>query len=178
MSETSSVTGMSMVAIAIPAAMIFLMSSLRHSAAVREGRHWLEYGWPMKATAILMMCAMLVCFALFVFVDDEKEQVAGFMMGLLFAAIGLPLLIESFGTRLAFDDSKLYCYSGWRRDRDIFWHEIVSAEYSKSNSWWVLQTQGHGKVRIHTLLSGRDSFFVALNRKTGIKPGGEYADVF
>jgi len=121
----------------------------------------------MKGMALVVASIVVLLIGLwFQVAPNDKESVA--WMALLFGVLDLPLLIEFYGVRIGYDEKKVYCFSGWRKNRILSWSEIKSCGYSPTNKWWVIETATQGKIRIHEFISGRDSFFAAMRERTGI----------
>ncbi len=154
-------------AIVVPMVLGWLLRSPDQAAKEKGGKLWLEYGKLMKGMALLFAGLVALLVGLwFTVAPDDKQPVA--WMVALFGLLDLPLLIEFFGVRIGFDDEQIYCHSAWRKNRVIPWGEIKSCTYSKVNKWWVIETASQGRIRIHEFISGRESFFEAMKRKTGI----------
>jgi hypothetical protein len=100
-----------------------------------------------------------------VFFADSQSQSAIFSIGLLFLGLGLPLFMEFFGVKIAFDENSIYCYSPWVKNRIVVWDEIEEIEFSESMQWWVIKTKNKGKIRLHVFLSGIPTILEEIKNK-------------
>ncbi|MGV3658667.1 MAG: hypothetical protein ACO1TE_00735 [Prosthecobacter sp.] len=80
----------------------------------------------------------------------------------LFVALVLPLHLETFGVRIAWDEQNIYTRSPWRKSRTIPISSIQSCDYSASMQWYRIRTASHGIIRVSHLMSGTPSLLAIL----------------
>jgi hypothetical protein len=160
--------GPTLAAIVVPIVLGYLFRTPSSAARQAEGKQWLEYGAVLKGFALGAAGLVALLIGIF-FVVDAKDKLAVASMVALFGTLSVSLLLEFYGVRIGFDDTRVYTRSGWRKPRSIAWTDITACTYSPTNRWWVLETKDQGRVRIHEFLSGRASFFAALQARTGIR---------
>ena len=148
-----------------------LIRTVRLTARKSGSRFVLEYGKPMRALGVVS----LLLGALFILVGShsspDQRAIAWVVCGSL-AGCTVYIFLEVFMVRLEFDETFIYHFSPWRRDRQIPWSEIISVSFSQTNRWYVIRTQGHGTLRVSTFLSGIGSFVERLEKtlKMNIDP--------
>jgi len=87
---------------------------------------------------------------------DERIALAGTL--LLFAGLGVPLMVEFFRVRHAFDDAGLSFRSPWSRHRRIRWIDVSSIRWRKFAKWLDIKTHTGATVHLSPLLSGLKPF--------------------
>ncbi|MGK0290371.1 MAG: hypothetical protein ACI86H_001829 [bacterium] len=140
-----------------------LTKAAKSSAEVRDGKAWLEYGRTFKIFSFVL--ALIPCeLSILCFFVDANDRFAILMMILLFGVLSIPLFIEAFFVKIAFDDSTVYCYSSWRSSRQIKFCDIGEPEFSESLQWWVIPTKTQGKIRIQPFISGAPELLKKLEK--------------
>jgi hypothetical protein len=148
------------VAIIIP----FLMSTVRPTVEAIEGKRVLEYGRPLKIFVLVFWGFVVVVFAVALRASVEELPIAFALVG-GFILLILPLHLEFFYVRIEYDDAGIRTRSPWRRNREIPWSAVTSAWYSQAAQWYVLETTGFGRVRLHTGLNGLESILSELESR-------------
>ncbi len=152
-----------LIALIVPWALNALSKSADVPAEIREGKTWLGYGLPLKIFSLLSLVLPLAGVLYFFFGDyDSIYEPIGFT--LFFSLISLPLVLESFWVRIAFDDATVYCFSPWRPNRQIPFSELGKPYYSEAMQWWVIPTGSQGYIRLQSFLSGKEALLERLAR--------------
>lgn len=150
---------------AVSATLNHLLNSVS-PVARREGNvSVVEYGRTMKrfVIAIWIACAVITivagCFA----PRGSKREVtialwtlAGFVLALLC------LHLEFFRVSIRYDTEGLRLASPWRRNRTVPWSAITGVKFSPAAQWYVVNTRGHGRIRLHMYLTGLESLLDEL----------------
>ncbi len=138
----------------------WLMKSAKQDPAQDSGKWILDYGLPMKGVSIIFI---LIFLGILVGASQAspKDHLAAALAVVLFAVITIPLALESFFVRIAFDDQFIYCFSPWRSNRQIPWSAIYKRRFSQSMQWHIIETNSYGYIRVPVFLSGVLTF---LNR--------------
>lgn len=160
--------GPALAGIAVPLLLGWLLHSAKRTARKEDGVTWLDHSRAMKGLTLFFvgfMAAMMV--ASFVARSQDKGNILA--MVALIGGLMVPMVIEVFFVRIGFDATRIYCHSGWRRNRVIDWSEVESVVFSSTMQWWVIQTTRHGKIRASAYMAGLDEFLAELDRR-GIKP--------
>ncbi len=154
--------GYALIVIIVPLALNALTKSADVPAEFKEGKTWLAYGLPLKIFSILSLGFPLggVIYLLTGEYESLYEPV-GFI--LFFSLISLPLVLESFLVRIAFDDESVYCFSPWRPNRRVAFSELGKPYYSEAMQWWVIPTASQGYIRLQSLISGKDALLERLS---------------
>jgi len=147
--------------------MRMLLQTVEPRAREEGNRRRLQYGRSMRifAGAFLLFLAgltVLACFA------EPKDWL---LVGFFAVLIGYCAL-EVFRVRILFDEDFIYCQSPWRASRQIPWTAAKRLRFSKICQWHVLETRGHGRVRLSVFLSGIVSFREMAQRKMKERDGG------
>ena len=151
-----------LIALIVPWALNALTKSADVPAEIREGKTWLVYGMPLKIFSLLSLGFPLAGVLYFFFGDyDSVYEPLGFT--LFFSLISLPLVLESFWLRIAFDEETVYCFSPWRGNRQVPLSELGKPYYSDMMQWWVIPTKSQGVIRLHNFLSGKDALLERLS---------------
>lgn len=144
---------------------VVVLSWLARSAktnARREGCGFVvEYGRAAKG------------FVVFFWLPILAGTVATLWAGVIepFAGIGfftmlvLPLHLEFFHVSVRYDQEGLHLRSPWRKNRTIPWSALRAIRFSSICSWHVILTEGHGRIRLSTYLSGLDELLGELERR-------------
>ncbi len=129
-----------------------------------DGQHVLAYGRPMKALAVVFwLCWGGFVVAAICVPAEDRVVAAAVVLG--FLLLVLPLHLEFFGVRVAFDASGMRARSPWRPNRLIPWSAVTCVWYSPMSRWYVVQTAGFGRLRLHDYLSGIDALLRELERR-------------
>ena len=145
--------GTALVALIVP----IVLGGMAKAAAVpperREGKQWLEYSKAFKAFSLFIV--LIPCGLAFIYLSANADnKIPILMMMLLFGGLGLPLFLEAFFVKIAFDDLTINCYSPWRSNRRIAFSDLQKPYFSAALQWWVIPTKNHGRIYIQTLISG------------------------
>jgi len=152
------------IALVVPLALSGLAGSVKAKAQKREGLSWVEYGRTFKVfTFIGMMIPTGLCLIWFN-VEGENRSAVLYMI-LLFGGLIVPLFMEAFFVRIAFDDRTVYCYSPWRPSRKVSFLELGEPSYSQSLQWWVIPTKKQGYIRLQSFISGADKFLAKVREQ-------------
>jgi hypothetical protein len=135
--------------------------TVRPEALEAEGQHVLSYGRPAKAIAIVVSLCWVGFFVAAIFAPTEDRVIGAALMLLLI----LPLPLEFFGVRIAFDESGIRTRSPWRPKRMIPWSAVTWVWYAPMSQWYVVETTGFGHLRLHDGLSGTDALLSELERR-------------
>ena len=153
--DNSAAISSALVVLIVPAFINGLLGTTKAKASKKDGLAWVEYGKTFKAfTVIGMMIPAGLISVWFNVGPDNKLPVL--FMGLLFGGLIVPLFLEAFFVKMAFDDLYIYCYSPWRPSRKIGFSELGEPYYSQSLQWWVIPTESQGKIRLQSFISGAE----------------------
>lgn len=154
---------------AVGVGLLFL--TVRRTTTVKGGTAVLAYGRPLKAFVVLGWAGLLGLTVLTVARpgDDPGSKVTA--LAALFALV-LIMHLEFFRVRVAFDEFGIRTRSPWRASREIPWAAVRRVWYSANLQWHVIETDGHGRVRLHDFLGGVDSVMEELRRR-GIPGAGQ-----
>lgn len=151
-----------LIAIIVPWALNALARSADVPAEIREGKTWLAYRLPLKILSILSLGFPVAGVLYFFFGEYESiYEPIGFI--LFFSLISVPLVLESFLVRIAFDNKYIYCFSPWRPSRQVAISELGEPYYSDAMQWWVIPTESQGYIRVQSFISGKDELFERLS---------------
>jgi hypothetical protein len=145
-------------------ALSLVLRTIRPEAMEVDGQHVLTYGQPMKTLAIVFWLCWVGFVAAAICALAEDRVVAA-AVGLGFLLLVLPLHLEFFGVRVVFDASGMRARSPWRPKRLIPWSAVTRVWYSPMLRWYVVQTAGLGRLRLHDYLSGTDALLSELERR-------------
>lgn len=168
MKESFEIMGRILAAIAIPLLILRFSRAAREPGRRNGDRTWLEYGRGIRIFTTLFGVLVLWQVGLWIFSTPEHRFDA-MMLVLIFGSLWMPLALEVFLVRIGYDGSTLWCFSPWRRRREIPLEELGTPHYSGWMKWWVIPTSRLGKVRISDFVAGRDAFLKMLG--AGKKPG-------
>ena len=162
---SSGAAGALAAAIVVPVVLFLILRTVRPTAHEVEGKRVLEYGRPMKllVTVFWIFWVGFVVAALFAPAKDRVMAVA-VVMGFLLMILSLHL--EFFAVRVTFDAKGITSRSPWRRKREIPWSVVERVWYSQAMQWYVIQTIGFGRVRLHIYLSGVESLLHELEKRS------------
>ena len=150
-----------LIAIIVPWALNALTKSADVPAEFKEGKTWLAYRSPLKVFSILSLGFPIA--GVLYLLSGEYESIyepVGFI--LFFSLISVPLVLESFLVRIAFDDECIYCFSPWRPNRQVAFSELGEAYYSDMMQWWLIPTESQGYIRLQSFISGKDELLERL----------------
>ena len=153
--------GYALIAVIVPFALGALTKSANVPAELKEGKTWLKYGLPLKIFSLFSLVLPMV--GVFYLLSGDYETLyapVGFI--LFFSLISVPLILESFLVRIAFDEDSVYCFSPWRSNREIPFSELGEPQYSDSMQWWLIPTKSHGYIRLHDFISGKEDLLERL----------------
>ncbi|MDH3343528.1 MAG: hypothetical protein OEY06_13195 [Gammaproteobacteria bacterium] len=155
--------GYALIAIIVPWVINALNKSADVPAEFREGKTWLTYGLPLKIFSILSLGFPLAGVLYFFFGDYESiYEPMGFT--LFFSLISVPMMLESFLVRIAFDDEYIYCFSPWRANRQVAFSALAKPYYSDAMQWWVIPTESQGYIRVQSFISGKDELLERVSK--------------
>lgn len=75
------------------------------------------------------------------------ERLAAVLLGAMFPALALPMVLEFFRVRHRYDDSGLSFQSPWSKNRHIAWADVASARWRAM--WKSLDLKTHAGVTVH-----------------------------
>jgi hypothetical protein len=135
--------------------LLTILRTVRRTPVEVDGKRVLEYDRPMKiVAAVIGACGFGLCAdALLAPTRDHTTAVAvvGFLL------LTLSLCLEFFGVRVEFDASSIRTRSPWRPDREIPWSAVERVWFSQAMQWYIVRTNGFGRVRLHVYLNGVES---------------------
>lgn len=146
------------------ALLTWIVSRTDKNAAVAGDKKLLRYGTSMRMVGWILVaaCLFFICAGYHASADQFTTAccvVAGFIVTTLI------LLLEIYFVRILFDDEFIYTYSAWRPARKIPWSAISGYAYSHFNKWHIMETNGHGRIRLSILLSGLGTFAQELEKR-------------
>ena len=145
-------------------AMSLVLRSIRPQAELVDGAHVVRYGRPMKLLTVGFWLCYLGAFVAALFAKPDGQ----FQLMILISSFLLMVLIlhiEIFHVRVIYDEMGVRTFSPWRRRRLIPWSAIRRVYFSDPLKWYVVETAGHGRVRLHVFLSGVESFLDEIERR-------------
>ncbi len=151
-----------LIALIVPWALHALTRLADVPAEIREGKTWLVYGLPLKIFSLISLVLPLAG-VVYLFTGDYDSIYEPIAFILFFSLISLPLVLESFWVRIAFDDETVYCFSPWRANRQIPFSDLGKPCYSDAMQWWVIPTASHGTIRIQNFISGKEALLERLS---------------
>ena len=151
-------------AIAAAIALPLLLLTVRQNAAEAEGKRVLEYGRAMKVLAVVFWVGWIGLFVIALFAPAKDRVIAASLVGGFLLMI-LSWHLEVFGVRVEFDGGGIRTRSPWRRRREIPWSAAQRVWFSHTLQWYVVQTAGFGRVRLHIYLSGVESLLTELEAR-------------
>lgn len=160
MPNLSGAAGAITAAIALP----LIVQTVRSTAVEVEGKRVVEYGRPMKILAAVFWVCWIGFFVAALFVP-AKDRVLAAAVVIGFLLLILPLHLEFFGVRVEFDAAGIRTRSPWRRKREIPWSAVNRVWFSQALQWYVVQTAGFGRVRLHIYLSGVESLLSEIEAR-------------
>jgi len=151
-----------LIAIIVPWALKSLTKSADVPAEFKQGKSWLTYGLPLKIFSILSL-GFPIAGVLYLLTGEYESiyEPIGFI--LFFSLISVPLVLESFLVRIAFDDACVYCFSPWRANRQVAFSELGKPYYSDAMQWWLIPTESQGYIRLQSFISGKDELLERLS---------------
>jgi hypothetical protein len=145
-------------------ALALVLRTIRSTAMEVDGQHVVAYGRPMKALVLVFWLCWVGFFVAAIFAPAQDRIVAAaVVLGVLLLV--LPLHLEFFGVRVTLDASGIRARSPWRPMRLIPWAAVTSVRYSPMLRWYVVETAGFGRLRLHDYLSGTDTLLSELERR-------------
>jgi hypothetical protein len=146
---------------AVAAAIVLSVLLSTGRSATREvgGRHVVEYARPLKV--FVGVCWMFwLGVAIAALFASPKDRLPALALVAGFLLLIVPLHLEFVRVRVEFDDDGITTRSPWRAARSIPWSAVERAWFSQAMQWYVVETKGFGRVRLHIYLSGIQSFVV------------------
>lgn len=141
----------------------------RRGAEIVEGRLLLRYSAGIRLIGWLGLAfGLFILFAVGQSTTAESPWMKWGVGGGLFLAC-LSLLLEFLYVRISFDDEAIYTSSPWRKSRRIPWGALRGYDYSDTNRWHILKTEGFGTVRLSVLLSGLQTFHEAVLKQAEVE---------
>jgi hypothetical protein len=119
----------------------------------------LTYGTRAKTFALVMCTAVCLLLVLVGLASPPRgrDLPALVFLVLLFSSLLVPLVLEFFRVRYAFDERGIHVDSPWSRKRTLVWADIESARWRPIAKW--LDLRGGGKVvHLSPMLVGLDAF--------------------
>jgi hypothetical protein len=145
-----------------------LLNSRQHQAMSTEDGCVVQYGRALKIFVGVMAIAAGGLVSVVAVLPPVNWWPPVFL-AIFFCLFLVPLYLEYFHVRIVVTEERLQCRSPWRAARDIRWEEVKSVDFSPSLQWYRIRTEGKGIVRLHVFLSGLQTLFDLLRRKTGIE---------
>jgi hypothetical protein len=141
-----------------------ILRTVRPAAAEVDGKFVLNYGRPMKVLAgVLWVCWLSFFVATLMVPPEVRALCVAVVLG--FLLLPLPLHLEFVGVRVEFDESGIRTRSPWRPKREIPWSAINQVWFSPILQWYVVQTRGFGRIRLHTYLNGVEALLTELEAR-------------
>lgn len=168
--ETQQVSA-ALIAVIVPLILGWLLRSANSATKKVGGVSWLTYSNEMKLLSVVLSLIVPALIILWFNVDAKDKEPVAWMIA-LFGGLTLPLFLELFFVRIGYDSKKIYCKSIWRPNRDVAWPDVQSVTFSQSMSWWVLETNHSGKIRVSQFMSGVPELLKELEKR-GIKSSEE-----
>ncbi len=144
-----------------------LLQARQDQAASTEHGYVVRYGRTLKIF-VGIMTALVGALVAVVAVLPPVNWWAPVFVAIFFSLFLLPLYLEFFHVRIVVTQEALQCRSPWRPRRDVRWEEVTSVDFSPSLQWYRIHTRGKGVIRLHVLLSGLETLFDLLGRRTGM----------
>lgn len=147
------------VAGAVAAAIVLplILRTVRSATREVDGELILEYARPMKLLVGIFWACWLG-FAVAALFAPPKDRIMALTVVAGFLLLVVPLHMEFFKVRIAFDSNGINTRSPWRAARSIPWSVVERAWFSQAMQWYVVQTKELGRIRLHVYLSGVQSF--------------------
>jgi hypothetical protein len=143
--------------------LILLAASVKKNAQQVEGAKCVAYPWSLRIFSMIGVGA--VCWMVLDVLSGAPEAtVTDWKVPLLLASLMLPLLVETFGRRVFFDELTLKVESPWTGTRSIRLSDITRVCHSEVMQWHELPVAGQRSIRLSDLLSGKDELLEALKR--------------
>ena len=156
----------------VPAVVSMVLHSLSRArqdqATPTEDGYVVRYGKALK-TLVVVLAAAYGALVGVVGVLSASNWWATVFLAALFSLLLVPLYLEVFHVRIVVTQEGMQCRSPWRPGREVKWEEVTSVDFSPSLQWYRIRTMHQGTIRLHLLLSGRQTLFDLLRRKTGIE---------
>lgn len=154
------VLGAAAAAIALP----LILWTVRPNAEIVGDKRVLVYTRPVKlfVAVFWLGCLGLSIAAMYA---PETERALFALLAFGFFAMALAWHLECFGVRIVFDKAGITTHSPWRPGRRVLWASVLRVRFSPAAQWYVIDTQGHGRVRLHVYLSGIESLLTELERR-------------
>ena len=149
---------------AVTLILIWLMiSTTRHSAIVKEGRHCLQPSTGLKIFSILIV--PLTLFILYAILQSyEGQEIPAFLVGVLFLFASVFLPYHTLFVKLCFDDANVYYktpfsnkQSSWKNLQEIGHSSLLQTDY------FIMD--GIGKIWCSELMHGHDELGEILAKK-------------
>lgn len=169
------------ISIAVPAVLKGLAASRNARGEARDGKVVLRYGPMFRGVCIALLVVPVVGVAGLGVISPPKAlgDVKAFI-GLLslFLLLGGPLVVEALGVEIALSREGIARRSPWSRNMFVPWEQVRRVTWSESARWWVVETEGGARVRLHEFLSGIDDFKTLVRQHTtsAVTPFGSAPD--
>lgn len=135
-------------AVAAALVMPVILRTVRSATREVDGELILEYARRMK----LLVGIFWICwfgFAVAALFAPPKDRIRALTVvaGILLPVV--PLHMEFFKVRIAFDSNGIDTRSPWRAARSIPWSEVERAWFSQAMQWYVVQTKEFDRIHLH-----------------------------
>ena len=111
--------------------------------------YWKAFGWAALAIGLVLACVGATR------PTQQIGPVASFMLiASIFVVLTTPILLETHFVAIEVTNDAIHARSPWRRARSIPLESVQSCRFSQLSQWYLVDTDLHGKIRLHTYLSG------------------------
>ena len=123
----------------------------------------ISYGWRIRVVAFLMLgIALFIGYA--ALHASQSQRFFAFSIGGAGVAFAVWFVLEVLFVGARVSELHMQVWSPWRGTRLIPWNAITGYEFSPACGWYILHTNGFGKVRLSTTLIGLDQVFTLLEQ--------------
>jgi hypothetical protein len=144
-----------------------ILRTVRAEASVDGNERVLTYGRPLKILTWVfwLFWIGLVGLALFMPKKEPQDGLIAISLVIVFFAMIAVLHVELVGVRIVYDEAGVRTQSPWRHRREIPWSAMRRVSFSQAAQWHVVETSGHGRIRLHVYLNGIESLLEELQRR-------------
>lgn len=144
----------------------WLMASRRADARVAGSSAILEYGYPVKGLAIASLLFPIgISIAAIVSPPKAEERWIPLQLTIGFLALAVPFAVEVFRRKLRIEEDALVSESPWTGVLRVPWADVTAVSYRQSMSWYVIESRGHRRVRVASLMSGLGTLAATLAKR-------------
>ena len=127
--------------------------------------YWKAFGWAALAIGLVLACVGATR------PTQQIGPVASFMLiASIFVVLTTPILLETHFVTIEVTNDAIHARSPWRRARSIPLESVQSCRFSQLSQWYLVDTDLHGKIRLHTYLSGLPQILWVLPCKIPRQP--------